>query len=47
MGVKRRRGDIVLVIFGQGGLSVFKLRIFELVDIGEEHCWSDDGFDLL
>ena len=40
MGVDRWRGAIVMVVFGQVGLSVVKIRYFELFGVVEKHLWS-------
>ena len=39
-GCFRRRGAIVLVVFGRVGVGIGELRIFELVDVVEKHRWS-------
>ena len=39
-------GAIVLDIFGQVVIGVGELWNFELVGVGEEHHWLDDGVDL-
>ena len=39
-------GAIVLEIFGQVVIGVGELWNFELVGVGEEHHWLDDGVDL-
>ena len=46
MGVDRRRGAIVLVVFRRVGLGIGKLRNFDLVGVDEKHCWSCDYVDL-
>ena len=47
LGAERRHGIIVLVIFDWVSLVIGQLRNFELVGVGEEHRWSDDGVDIL
>ena len=47
MGAEKRRGAIVLVVFGQVGLRIGELWNFELIGVGEEHCWSEYSVDLL
>ena len=42
----RPRGAIVLEVLGRVGLSVGELCNFELVGVGENHCWSEDGVNL-
>ena len=46
MGANRRCGAIVLGFLGRVGLDISMLRNFELVGVGEDHCWLDDGIDL-
>ena len=46
MGVDRRRGAIVLVVFRQVSLSIGELWNFELVGVVEKHCWSCDFVEL-
>ena len=40
LGVERRRGAIVLVVFGRVGISIAELWKFKLVDAVEKHRWS-------
>ena len=47
LGAKRWRGTIVLVVFGQIGISVGELRNFGLVGVGGYHGWLDYGVDIL
>ena len=46
LGIDRRRGVIVLKLFGLVGLGVSELQNFELVGVGENYGWSGDGVDL-
>ena len=46
LGADRRRGTIVLVVFGRVGLGVSELRNFGLVGAGAKHRWSCDGVEL-
>ena len=43
MGAERRRGAIVLVVFGQVGIRIGELRNFEISDVVEEKHWLDYG----
>ena len=47
LGVDRRCGAIVLVIFRRVGLGIVKLWNFELVDVGENHRWLCDFDELI
>ena len=47
LGAEQRCGAIVLVFFVWVGLVVGNIQNFELVDVGEEHRWLDDGIDIL
>ena len=47
LGAERRHGAIFLVVFGWVGLIIGKLWNFDLISVGEEHRWSDNGVDLL
>ena len=42
----RRHGNIVLEVFGWVGLVVGEIWNFELVGVGEEHRWLDDGANI-
>ena len=44
LGIDRRRGAIVLVVFWRVGLGIVKLCNFELIDVEENHrCLFDCG----
>ena len=47
MGANRRCGSIVLVVFDRVGIGIGELQNFELVVVGEENHWSDNGVDIL
>ena len=44
LGSKWRYGAILLAIFDPVGIGLGEVRNFDLVGVGEEHRWSDDGF---
>ena len=46
LGANRKRGAIVLKVFGQVSLVGGKLWNFDLVGMGKEHRWLDDGVDI-
>ena len=47
MGVEQFHGDIVLVVFGCFSLSVSNIYNSYLVGLGEDHCWLDNGVNIL
>ena len=46
LGADQRRGAIVLEVFGKVSIGVGELRNFELVSVGEEYRWLNNGVDL-
>ena len=46
LGVDRRHGSIVLVVFRRVGFGIGKLQNFELVGVVEKHHWLCDCVDI-